>query len=212
MMTHGRRARTLAALMMCVYSAAMPAQALAHSLSKRFGDFYGGLLHPLTSLELGMGFLVLALLAGQQNKRGARSMLAWFIAAMLAGAVMAHWLPILVDEVRLPNLALAALLGTLVAVAPRLPNVVLVVIGFASGVLNGLGNGLAMTTETAPHLFIPGIAVSGLLVVTPLAAFVTTLNRHWQLTAVRIIGSWIAASGLLISAFHLRGLVGNLAS
>jgi hypothetical protein len=36
----------------------------------RFGDFYGGLLHSLTSLELGMGFLVLALLAGQQDKRG----------------------------------------------------------------------------------------------------------------------------------------------
>ena len=210
--SHGWCARTLAALMSCAVASAVPAQAFAHSLSARFGDFYGGLLHPLTSLELGMGFLVLALLAGQQDKRGARLILAWFIGAMLVGAVVASWMPILVDQVRLPNLGLAALLGVLVAVAPRIPHVVLPVIGFASGMLNGVGNGLAMTPETAPYLFISGIAISGLLVVTPLVAFVTTLDRHWQLVAVRIVGSWIAASGLLMTAFYLRGLVGNLAS
>jgi hypothetical protein len=88
--------------------------------------------------------------------------------------------------------------------------VVLPVIGFASGVLNGLGNGLAMTAVAAPNLFISGIAVSGLLVVTPLVAFVTTLDRHWQRIGGRIVGSWIAASVLLMGAFYLRGLVGNL--
>ena len=199
-------------LMFVVFAATVPAQAFAHSLSTRFGDFYGGLLHPLSSLELGMGFLVLALLAGQQDKRGARLVLAWFIGAMLVGAVLASWLPTLAEQVRLPNLGLAALLGVLVAAAPRIPYFVLPVIGFASGVLSGIGNGLAMAPETAPHLFIPGLAISGLLVVTPLVAFVTTLERHWQLVAVRIVGSWIAASGLLISAFYLRGLVPNLAS
>ncbi len=209
---HYQCARAFAALALCVFASSVPTQAFAHSLSTRFGDFYGGLLHPLSSLELGMGFLVLALLAGQQDKRRARLVLAWFIAAMIAGAVAAHWLPVVVDEVRLPNLGLAALLGVLVAVAPRIPTIVLPLIGFASGVLNGLGNGLAMTPETAPHLFIPGIAVSGLLVVTPLAALVTTLDRHWQRVAVRVVGSWIAASALLVTAFYLRGLVGNLAS
>ena len=209
--SHGWNARAFAVLMLCAVASTAPTQAFAHSLSARFGDFYGGLLHPLTSLELGMGFLVLALLAGQQNKQGARLVLVWFIGAMLMGAVVASWMPILADQVRLPNLGLAALLGVLVAAAPRLPHVALPVIGFASGVLNGLGNGLAMTPETAPHLYIPGIAVSGLLVVTPLVAFVTTLDRHWQQVAVRIVGSWIAASGLLISAFYLRGLVNNVA-
>ena len=209
---HGQVATPLAALMLCAVAATVPAQAFAHSLSTRFGDFYGGLLHPLTSLELGMGFLVLALLAGQQDKRGARLVLAWFIGAMLIGAAVSSWLPILADQVRLPNLGLVALLGVLVAVAPRIPYIVLPVIGFSSGMLSGIGNGLAMTPETAPHLFITGIVVSGLLVVTPLVALVTTLDRHWQLVAVRIVGSWIAASGLLISAFYLRGLVTNLAS
>ena len=97
-MIDGRHTRALALLVMAAFTSAVPAQAFAHSLSTRFGDFYGGLLHPLTSLEFGMGFLVLALLAGQQDKRGARLVLAWFIAAMFAGAIAAHWLPVLADE------------------------------------------------------------------------------------------------------------------
>jgi hydrogenase/urease accessory protein HupE len=184
-----------------------PCAALTHSLSKRFGDFYGGLLHPLTSLELGLAFVVFALLAGQQGTQHARFALAWFMGTLTTGAIVALWLPSYAEELRLPSIAFTALFGVMVAIAPRLPAAILLLIGVIAGLLSGLSNGLAMTAETAAHMFVPGIAASGLLVVIPIAAFVTTLHRQWQLTSVRILGSWIAASGLLVMAFQLRGVM-----
>ena len=183
-----------------------PADVFAHSLSKRFGDFYGGLLHPITSLEIGLGFLGVALVVGQQGKAGARSMLGWFLVALFGGAVAASWLPTLESEIRITGLIATALLGISAAAALRFPAPLLALFGLLPGALYGLGNGLAMTTQTTGHLFVSGVLAGGLLAVTPAAAFVTTLHRRWQQTAIRVVGSWIAASGLLVISFHLRGL------
>jgi hydrogenase/urease accessory protein HupE len=184
----------------------LPAEVFAHSLSKRFGDFYGGLLHPLTSVELGLGILAIALVVGQQGKPGARSTLGWFFAALGAGAAAAPWLPVIEAEIRLGGLVATTFLGVLAAIALRLPRSFLPLFGLVLGLLFGLANGLAMSAETAAHLFIAGVLAGGVLAITPVAALVTTLERRWQQTGVRVIGSWIAASGLLVIAFQLRGL------
>ena len=188
----------------------LPAEVFAHSLSKRFGDFYGGLLHPLTSVELGLGLLGIALVLGQQGKRGARSVLGWFLAALGAGAIASPWLPVFEAEIRLGSLVATTLLGVLAATALPLPRSFLILFGLVFGFLFGLGNGLAMSAETAAHLFIAGVLASGVLAVTPMAALVTTLDQRWQQTGVRVIGSWIAASGFLVIAFQLRGLFDGL--
>lgn len=187
----------------------LPGEALAHSLSKQFGDFYGGLLHPLTSVELALGVLALALVIGQQGKPGARSILGWFFAALGAGALAAPWLQVLDAEIRFGGLIATTCLGVVSAAALRLPRAFLPLIGALLGLLFGLANGSAISAQTTVHLFAAGVLSGGLLAIMPVAAFVTTLDQHWQKIGVRIIGSWIAASGFLVIVFQLRGFLGG---
>ena len=64
-------------------------------LDNRFGDFYGGVLHPLTALEHALPILALGLLAGQQGERAARWLVLVFPLALLIGAVLATVMPLL---------------------------------------------------------------------------------------------------------------------
>jgi urease accessory protein len=85
-------------------------------LSSRFGDFYGGMLHPLTALEHAVPSLALGLLAGQQGARAARWLLLIFPLGLLVGAALATVIPPL-PWVRLVNNLSFAVLGLLVAAA-----------------------------------------------------------------------------------------------
>jgi hypothetical protein len=161
-------------------------------------------------VELGLGILAIALVVGQQGKPGARSVLGWFFSALGVGALAALWLPVFQTEIRLGSLVATTFLGVFTATALRLPRSFLPLFGLVLGLLFGLGNGLAMSAETAAHLFIAGVLAGGVLAIAPVAALVTTLDQHWQQTGVRVIGSWIAASGLLVIAFQLRGLFDGL--
>jgi urease accessory protein len=178
---------------------AWPSAAFAHSLSNRFGDFYGGMLHPVTALEHALPIFALGLLAGQQGARAARLVLLALPLALLLGATLATvvpaqpWAPLL-------NKTSFALLGVLVAGAWRLP--LLAVAGLAAlfGLSHGYENGMAMTHDVAAHLFVPGVALIGFLVAALVSAATLALSARagWLRTAVRVAGSWIAAIGILM--------------
>ena len=67
------RARWLAATLALV---AVPLEAQAHLVNTRLGDFYGGMLHPLTGFEDALPWLALAVLAAFQGPHRARWLLA----------------------------------------------------------------------------------------------------------------------------------------
>ena len=113
--------------------------ASAHTIDNRFGDFYGGLLHPLTALEHALPILALGLLAGQQGERAARWLVLGFPLALLIGAVLAVMTPAL-PSMRFLNAASFVVLGLLVAAGQRLPLTLLIALG---GVF-----GLATATRT----------------------------------------------------------------
>jgi urease accessory protein len=55
-----------------------------------------------------------------------------------------------------------------------------------------------MAPETAIHLFILGVAAAGGLVMALVsAATIDLAARAWARVAVRIVGSWIAAIGIM---------------
>ena len=83
-------------------------------LDNRFGDFYGGVLHPLTALEHALPILALGLLAGQQGERAARWLVLTFPLALLLGAVLATVTPLL-PSMSLLNAVSFVVLGLLVA-------------------------------------------------------------------------------------------------
>jgi hydrogenase/urease accessory protein HupE len=184
-----------AGALLVVLAGADPAS--AHMLDNRFGDFYGGVVHPLTALEHALPILAMALLAGQQGERAARWLVLIFPLALLIGAVLATGAPSL-PSVGILNAASFVVLGLLVAAGWRLPLTLLIVLGAVFGLSHGYENGRAMTPDTAVHLFVLGVASAGAIVTALVSAATLDLAaRRWSRIGVRIVGSWIAAIGIM---------------
>lgn len=178
-----------------------PAAAHAHLVSTRFGDFYGGMLHPLTALEHALPMLALGLLAGLQEPRVARWLLLAAPAGLLVGLVLAAVLPPL-PQVSLVNLGSFVLIGLLVALGARLSAAVLIAIAAVFGITHGYENGLLLDAGVNKSLFDLGVATAGLVAWALIAAATVSLVRQagWARIAVRAAGSWVAAIGLMVMA------------
>lgn len=193
------RLRAAAALVPAVLL--LPAAAEAHLVSTRFGDFYGGMLHPLTALEHVLPMLALGLLAGLQEARVARWVLVAAPAGLLVGLALALALPGLTD-VSLVNRGSFVFLGILVALGTRLPTAALCVIGGLFGLTHGYENGVALGEGVETNLFALGVATAGLVGWTLVAAVTVALVQRagWARIAVRAAGSWVAAIGVMVMA------------
>jgi hydrogenase/urease accessory protein HupE len=78
--------------------------------------------------------------------------------------------------------------------------VLAVVLGLVHGVLNG-----AALRQGAGGLGLLGIMAALFVLVTLASAFVVSLERPWTRIAVRVAGSWVVASGLLLLGWAFRG-------
>ena len=183
-------------------AAATPAQ--AHLMNSGFGPFYDGLAHPLLSPEDLLPALAVILLAGLGGARQGRFVLATLPLAWLAG-MAGGW------AIGLPGapgwlIAVAtALIGALVASDVRLPLWLVVAIAAALGALHGYDNGRDLAATTGALVAILGISSSLFAITSLVAGQVTVLKAPWARLAVRICGSWIAAVGLLMFGWSMRG-------
>jgi len=181
------------------------APAEAHLNSTGIGPFYDGLMHFLMSPEDIIPVLALALLAGLRGASFGRRALfvlpaAWFLGA-LAGlsALTANLHPFIAAGWFL-------LLGGLVAADAKLSlratTALAGLLGLYHGYLNGTGMGQSLSTMVV----LMGLVFAIFVIVALVAAFVVRLRAEWTRIAVRVAGSWIAASGLLMLgwAVHSR--------
>lgn len=177
--------------------------AQAHLVSTGFGAFYDGAAHVLVTPADLLVVVAVALLAGQGGPRAARGVvlvlpLAW-LAGGIAGAVTVGLAP--------PPLWTTAsflAVGALVALDVRLRDAAVVAIALTAGVLHGLANGATMAPQGASMLAIAGALAAVACLSTIVAAEVTTLRAGWTRIAVRVGGSWIAASGVLMLGWLAR--------
>ena len=124
-------------------------------------------------------------------------LLAWFARGLLG-----------VNIDSLPTVPVAAIsfliLGMLVAADLKLSQMwftaVAVVVGFVHGVLNGVA-----LKEGAGILGLIGIMATLFVIVTIVSAFVVTLKKTWARITVRVAGSWVAAIGMLMFGWMMRG-------
>jgi urease accessory protein len=177
----------------------LPAITAAHPI-KGVGDFYAGMLHPLTALDFLLPWIALALFAGRQNRDGALLTLVIFPVAIILGAVLALWIP-QPGWLAGANLAIIPLLGLAVALAFSFPASVVVILAALVGLIQGLANGSEITAAVSPWRFIPGLATVAALVIAYGIGVVRSLEKPWTRVAVRVAGSWIAAIGIMICAF-----------
>lgn len=183
---------------------ALPSTAWAHLVSARFGDFYTGLLHPLTAFENALPWLALGMFAGLQPRGRSRWLLLAFPLAVAAGAALAGATGEL-PGLRLFNLLSFVVLGVLVALGREVTQGALVAAGTVVGLAHGLENGLAFQRGGSLLLFVCGVGCAGYLLVTLAAAGTQVIaSRHdWGLIAARAVGSWIAAIGIMMTGLAL---------
>jgi urease accessory protein len=180
-----------------------PLPAEAHLNSTGMGPFYDGLMHFLMGPEDLVPVLALALLAGLRGPAfGRRALLtlpvAWFLGG-LAGlsAMTANPHPLIAAGWFL-------LLGGLVAadagLSMRLTTALAVLLGLYHGYLNG--NGMSQFDTAVIALL--GLAFAIFVLIALAAAFVVRIHAQWARIAVRVAGSWIAASGFLMLGWAVR--------
>lgn len=179
---------------------ALPGTAAAHAFPN-VGDFYAGMLHPMVTLEAILPLLALAMLAGQQGREAAIRVLVALPPALLAGVVWGsaargapHLVPVL--------LAALALLGGLVAGGWALPVPIILTFAAVLGALIGFANGAELAAGESVLRFALGVALTGLLVVAYVIGGVRRLSAPWTRIAVRVAGSWLAATGLMVLALR----------
>ena len=183
-------------------AAATPAQ--AHLMNSGFGPFYDGLAHPLLSPEDLLPAMAVILLAGLGSARQGRFVLATLPLAWLAG-MAGGWAIGLPGAPAWLTAVVTAAIGALVASDVRLPLPLVVAIAAALGALHGYDNGRDLAATTGALVAIIGIACSLFAITSLVAGQVTVLKAPWARLAVRICGSWIAAVGLLMFGWSMRG-------
>lgn len=183
--------------------AASSGPALAHLVTTGLGPVYDGIGHLfLTPLDL-LPAVGVALYAGLRGPKGGRQVLFVLPAGWFAGGVIGMFLPLDPAGLFAPAISLM-LVGALVAADLRVSPSLVTVLAALIGLLHGAFNGAAMATEGRGSLELIGIAAALFVIAALTAALVIALRPPWTRIAVRVLGSWIAAIGLLTLGWSLR--------
>jgi hydrogenase/urease accessory protein HupE len=182
----------------------LPGEAAAHLVSTRFGELYSGMLHPLTAMQHLVPWLALALLGGLQDSRTARWALAAFPISVWGGVTLAD-LGVNLPFTEMLNILSFVALGLLVVLKVRLDIRLFLAIVVVSGISHGHANGAPELAGGDALLYATGVALTAYLLVTLISASAHALvgYRGWGNIAVRAVGSWIAAAGLIYGGFLL---------
>jgi urease accessory protein len=175
--------------------------ARAHDVVSGIGGFYGGLLHPLLVPAHMLALAGLGLCIGQQSPRHRAVLLALFAASLVAGIIIIVS-AFAVTAAEYAILAVAAAAGLAVAVArPQgLVSAPLPVVAGGAIELDSVPQEISMS---ATFLALTGSAVAAFVIVMVLSDLTVYWRRDWQRIAVRVAGSWIAASAILVLALRL---------
>ena len=179
-----------------------PSYVSAHLVTTGLGPVYDGIGHLVLTPEDFVPVLALALYAGLRGAApGRRALfvlpLAWFVGGLLG--VIIEGLP------TLPVPAISFLiLGVLVAADLNLSQKFFTAIVVVVGVVHGVLNGVALK-EGAGVLGLIGIMATLFVIVAIVAAFIVSLKQPWTRIVVRVAGSWVAASGMLMFGWMFRG-------
>jgi urease accessory protein len=176
----------------------------AHLMNTGFGPFYDGLTHLFVTPEDLLPVTALTLLAGLRGPRFGRTVLfmlplAW-LAASLAGFLFS---PPAAAAAATAVLTIA--LGALAAADRPLPLMPVASITVLLGLVNGGLNGVELARAQQDGMAAAGVACALFVLVSLLSGQVTSLRAPWARIAARVAGSWIAAIGLLMLGWSLRG-------
>jgi urease accessory protein len=183
----------------CLMGLVVPEVSLAHSPIQGIGNFYNGLLHPVLVPAHLLLLVAMGLFLGQQGSKVIQPALGVFVFATAAG-LTASWFSI-AGETETLILVLSAAIGLVIAVAPKVALLWCGVIALLAGLLLGIDSAQEALSgkDKFLTLFGSGVAIY-FLVLYPMALADYINNKAWQKIGIRIVGSWVAASSLLVLA------------
>ena len=175
----------------------LPGVALAHSPIKGLDNFYAGLLHPLFVPAHLLSVLALGIFFGQRGPKAVQTAIIAFLVATLLGLV-ATGIAKPVD-VELPLLLGAAVTGALVALDRQLPLPVCVLLAVALGLMIGFDSAQPQLSGRSWLAALLGTGIAVYLLLLYAMVFADWFGkRSWQRIGLRVLGSWAAASSLLV--------------
>ena len=201
-MTPTARAFVRAATLLAT-SLLLASPAGAHG-NANLGDLYQGMLQPLFHPEFLLAALAIALWSTQQEGRTAVAICTGFMGGVLVGSAGAllglgggemPWIPCLIMLV----------VGPLVAASVRVPAAAGATLGVVAGLAQGHAGTAAEVAQIGrPALWTLGLGIGAGLLGTYANAAVQRVPAFWMQVAVRVLGSWITAIGLLVGVTAVR--------
>jgi len=182
----------------------LPGAAHAHLVTTGLGPVYDGISHLFVTFDDLLPVVAMALLAGLNGPAAGRRALFTLPLAWLAGGAAGYASGVALLPAGITSLSLLAL-GILTAadlkLAPSVLTALAVILGGVHGWLNGAG--IAAAGRESRGLI--GITVAIFVLAALVSASVVALRRPRARIVVRVAGSWIAAIGLLLLGWTLRG-------
>ena len=174
----------------------MPADAaLAHPAFEGAVGFYGGLLHPLLVPAHALAVTVTGLLGARQAPRW--PVPACYAAGLAVGfaAMLSAYAPQSAGEVLLAAVGVS---GVLVAIARPLPHPLSCALALTSGAALALDSPPGGISVAQANLAVLGTFFAAIVLLLAVQELTSLLSRDWLRIGVRILGSWIAASAILV--------------
>ncbi|HKL64160.1 MAG TPA: HupE/UreJ family protein [Woeseiaceae bacterium] len=180
--------------------AILPVTGHAHSPVEGMNEFYNGVLHPLLVPAHILLILATGLFLGQRGPRENRLALPAFLLAGATGLGLAGS-GVAPDTVRGFVLAGAMAMGLLTALGRRAPLALYPAAGAFAGLFLGLDSAPEALAGRERILALVGTGVGlnlWLIYACGIADFFS--KKPWQRIGLRILGSWVAASSILVLA------------
>ena len=172
---------------------------LAHSPIEGLGNFYNGLLHPVMVPAHLLLLIVLGLLVGQKGIYQNRVAIMVVLISTGVGLIGA-WYSV-GGEIEIVLLSAAAMIGLLIALNNPLGNYFVSIMTAFVGLFIGIDSAQDLLSGTVKLVYLIGCGVGATLTFLCSMVFADYFNKQsWQQIIVRVLGSWIAASALLVLA------------
>jgi urease accessory protein len=181
----------------------------AHIIASRLGDFYAGALHPFTDLQDIILWAALGMLAGSLGAAKGRWLVVVFPLGLLAGLVSGQALGF-ASAGSVADAGMIVVLGLLLAANVRIPTAALCTLALGVALMRGAANAGDAGPESSLVLFAAGLTVAGYAAITLIMAVTLAFrgtdgspSLAWRAIAIRALGSWVAAIGLMMGGVAL---------
>lgn len=180
----------------------MPVPASAHLVTTGMGPVYDGIGHLLLTPEDLVPALAVSVFAGLRGKTAGRLVLFLFPCVWLIGGLAGLLTGI--TPPGQPQIISFVLFGALIAADQRLPDTLVILLAIPIGIMHGFYNGVAMIDGPGAAGLL-GISTALFVLLAFVSAFTVSLSRNVARIAMRVAGSWVFASGLLMAGWMFKG-------